>query len=388
MPTLKTLSNLGSCLFVAFALYGCSVTPNSSKVFDQDSALNSQRFNQLVSRDVVSILKQIDVLSPDVTTLGLSREAVQQDAFAAALDRQLQANGYAIRSLGSSPSTIPVSYSFSDVSAKERESSDVIAQVVTVVVGDVAVRRSYAMDSKNTVRPLGNMSVRGADATQLVNDDDLFAPISPEPKEPVKIRKAPELVAEVQSTQTNQAQAQAIVSQSNNKPGQNNSFISELNEPSALALQLPRTSTPELLDNSPASVSPRGVNTNNIRSTLVSNFESELVDTRIVKEKVLTFANDSTRMGSNNKAHVAALLKDFNPDSDVVSIIGCSHGNTSIAGGQEALALGRAARVRDELLFSGIPDQNILAEGCWAGDHFDEGMPRRGVVISLRRKVS
>ncbi len=390
MQTLRNLSKIGVCLFVALTLYGCSATPNSSEAVAANTGLNSQKFNQLVSRDVASVLRQIDSLSPDTTTLGLSRDTVQEDEFAAALDRELQANGYAMRSSGSSFNALPVSYSFSNVSANQRNSSDVIAQVVTVNVGDVAVRRSYAMDTDNNVRPLGEMSVRGADASRLVNDDDIFTPIDGRnSNKPKKRPPLPQLVADVQKTQTNQAQA--IVSQSTNGPAQNSSFTGELNEPNALALQLPKTSTPKSLANSSVNSSanvPRpSVNPNNIRSTLISNFESELVDTLIVKEKVLTFANDSIRMGSNNKAQVAALLQGFNPDSDVVSIIGCSHGNTSVVGGQEALALGRAERVRDELLFSGIPDKNILAEGCWAGEHFDGGMPRRGVVISLRRKV-
>ena len=189
----------------------------------------------------------------------------------------------------------------------------------------------------------------------------------------------------MQSTQINQAQV--IASQSNNGSFQNNAFNNNAAEANALALQLPKAA-PDLPGNSSNNAAGQSVNPNNIRNTLVSNFQSDFVDTLIVKEKILTFANDSTRMGVINKAQVESFIRGFNPGSDVVSIIGCSHGNTSAEGGQEALALGRAARVRDELLFSGIPEQNIRAEGCWAGEHFDEGMPRRGVVITLRRKVS
>ncbi len=394
MQTLKNLSRVGIFFLVASALYGCTLVPYSATTVEADTRLNTQKFNQLVSRDVASVLRQIDSLSPEATTLGLSRDTVQEDEFAAALDRELQGSGYAMRSIGGSPDTVPVSYSFSEVPASKRDSSDIFAKEVTVIIGKVAVRRSYAVDSDNNVRPLGGMSVRGdVDPDVLVNNDDIFNAIGstpkdsiqrPQPQQRPQQRPQPQ-VAQVQNSQINQAQV--IASQSNNGSAQNNAFNNNAAEANALALQLPKA-TPDLPGNSSNNAAGQGVNPNNIRNTLVSNFQSDFADTLIVKEKVLTFANDSTRMGVINKAQVETFIKGFNPGSDVVSIIGCSHGNTSAEGGQEALALGRAARVRDELLFSGIPEQNIRAEGCWAGEHFDGGMPRRGVVITLRRKVS
>ena len=249
MQTLKVLSKLGICLFIATALYGCSLTPDSTPSVETNTGLGSQKFNQLVSRDVASVLRQIASLAPEFTTLGLSRDTVQQDEFAAALDCQLQAIGYAMRSIGSSPDTIPVSYSFVKVPANERNASDVFAQVVTVRVGDVAVRRSYAMDINNNVRPLGDMSVRGADASLLVKDDEIFTPIGPKPEDTRQKPQSSQLVAGVQNTQTNQSQF--IGKQTNNLPSQNNLFTNNTTVPGALVSQLPRpkASAPELSGN-------------------------------------------------------------------------------------------------------------------------------------------
>ena len=131
-----------------------------------------------------------------------------------------------------------------------------------------------------------------------------------------------------------------------------------------------------------------GGKTQNIRELQQSNFEALFADMGIVDEKVLTFPNDSIRMGDDNKARLNALLQGFNPQSDIFSLVGCSLGATAYAGGQEGLALGRAQRVREELLYAGIPENKILTEGCWAEDSFDERMPRRGVVVTLKRPIS
>ena len=116
-----------------------------------------------------------------------------------------------------------------------------------------------------------------------------------------------------------------------------------------------------------------------------SNFTDILQELGTVEETILTFGNDSTRMGPNNKQRVKQFVELFDPERDVFSVIGCSHGNTNVEGGQEALARGRALRVKEELQFAGIPHDKILHEGCWAGEQFDKRMPRRGVVLTIKR---
>lgn len=71
----------------------------------------------------------------------------------------------------------------------------------------------------------------------------------------------------------------------------------------------------------------------------------------------------------------------------MISVVGCSHGNTALKGGNEALAIGRANRVKEALLYAGVESKKVLEEGCWANIHYDD-LPRRGVVIELKRKKS
>ena len=57
-------------------------------------------------------------------------------------------------------------------------------------------------------------------------------------------------------------------------------------------------------------------------------------------------------LGERNKRLVRRAVEAFDPERDMFSIVGCSLGPTSIPNGNEALALGRANRVKEELLFA------------------------------------
>ena len=79
------------------------------------------------------------------------------------------------------------------------------------------------------------------------------------------------------------------------------------------------------------------------------------------------------------------MLDDFNSSSDLISVIGCSHGKSKIADGNKRLALGRARRVMDELLYNEVPADRLYDEGCWAGVE-QKTLPSRGVIVTLRRQ--
>jgi len=75
-----------------------------------------------------------------------------------------------------------------------------------------------------------------------------------------------------------------------------------------------------------------------------------------------------------------------NPETDVIRVIGCSHGQSDLVEGNQKLAKGRAVRVRQELMLAGVEGASVLHEACWAPEHFDQVMPRRGVVIMHLRE--
>lgn len=100
-----------------------------------------------------------------------------------------------------------------------------------------------------------------------------------------------------------------------------------------------------------------------------------------LSSQILVFPNDSLILGDENKLYLRQLVDRMQAGRDVIRIIGCSHGKTNLNDGNQRLARGRAVRVREELLHAGVDDASILHEACWANQHFDEMMPRRGVVI-------
>jgi len=107
-----------------------------------------------------------------------------------------------------------------------------------------------------------------------------------------------------------------------------------------------------------------------------------------LESRILVFANDSMVLGLNNKEFLYELADNFDSSSDVVQVIGCSHGRTALQEGNKLLARGRAARVREELLLAGLGSDSVLHEACWSNKHYDEVMPRRGVVVKhLRERI-
>ena len=116
-----------------------------------------------------------------------------------------------------------------------------------------------------------------------------------------------------------------------------------------------------------------------------SNFAPLLAGRDVAEEHVLVFANDSLRLGEDNKAVLNALATRFDPDEDLVAVLGCSHGPTTIEGGNELLATGRAHRVKEALVRAGIPAGAVLDEGCWASTAQPD-LPARAVVVARRTR--
>lgn len=116
-----------------------------------------------------------------------------------------------------------------------------------------------------------------------------------------------------------------------------------------------------------------------------SNFTDVFRNYSDVLSGVLVFANDSLSLGRSNKAYIKQLANSFEPDSEIFSVIGCSHGITDIENGNEILANGRANRVKDALIVAGVEDKYIFDEGCWAPQLDGRDLPSRGVIISKKR---
>ena len=336
-----------------------------------DSVIRSER---LIAQDLVDVLQQVDRLSVEFTVLHLPPSEFGKDNLSIALKSALEGAGYAIRTAGVVAGEKAVNFS----EQRKTDSKYGLIRTITVSIGDVSVRRSYAQREGEEIQPVAVMQVRGVDASSLQLKDDLFSlPSIVTSKE----RKVDEPAPTYKVAEANRGKLSVV----QNDPSGNSPKQSKLLDIVAPGMVSRTSSKPEKFGSiRRLSDAP----TKNFRELGESNFADVFDDFAMVDEIILTFENDSVRLGVTNKTAVRRFVKKFNPANDVLSVIGCSNGPTSLAMGQEGLALGRAERVKEELLYAGVPSESILDEGCWAEKTFDERMPKRGVVLTLKRRAN
>ena len=107
---------------------------------------------------------------------------------------------------------------------------------------------------------------------------------------------------------------------------------------------------------------------------------------RRVGRQIVVFGNDSLVLGDDNRAVLERFIDEEMQARDVVGLVGCSNGPTSLEIGNEGLALGRAARVTEALVERGVARERIYDQGCWAPVDAGDRFPGRGVVLELWRE--
>ena len=333
---------LSACL-----LPGCSVlntrTPVQTDVDAENGIADDFERSRLIALDLVNALVQIPILRPASTTLHTARP---RSRFGELLFANLQDAGYDLR-IGDQASASWLNYSIEPVSvvAPAAPAPGTADYTFMVSVGSVKVKRTYRVDSLG-VRPASSLFVHGGDGSGIRLHDALFDRQS---TGIISAREQPFQVAGKRAV-ANQAAAH------------------------------------QALENQAAVKGVPPVAKKNMYETRRSNFESVLQNYDSVRSDVLIFPNDSLVMGANNKRIAREIVASFDSGSDVISVIGCSHGKTSLVNGNQKLALGRSYRVKEELILAGIAADKILEEGCWANVHFDQKMPRRGVVVTHKRR--
>jgi hypothetical protein len=421
---MKKLKIGASALLVLLQLAACSSVPSR----DLQERPNA---DQLVSRDLVNVLYQVSSLDPAKTTLLMPQPPMRDDQFARSLLNALEQAGYSIRTRGSNRPALAVSYAIS----RRVDVDQAPVLTYTVKVGEISVRRAYQPQSDGWISPIAAMQIKGADASKLSLNDDIFnrsgdhslktidapnqgevpgietdlQPAVPPPGDaPKPILTETDIMAEVQVTPVEIEQPEPLQGASiseNASIAEGTSIIESQLASNRAQSTIPLRNRSDLAQGRPlldivapglARADAAGARaggdrsadreTANFKDIGGSNFAALFNGLGTVNETILTFKNDSTRLGLTNKERIKQVVALFDPDSDVFSVIGCSHGSTVVPGGQQALALGRASRVKEELQFAGIPENKILDEGCWAEESFDQRMPRRGVVLTLKRR--
>ena len=239
-------------------------------------------------------------------------------------------------------------------------------------IDDVKIKRDYIITDQH-ISPASSLFVKGADPSNIRLNDHIF-----------------ETGFQVSSDST-----QGINGSSDEV------IVSAVDRPAVNVAQ-PTTTTETTPAPTGNKVMPKGIDSifqtsggatrqkGNVYDLGASNYSNIFANYTDLSRAILTFGNDEYRvLGKQNKAKIMQLVGDFQQSTDIFSVIGCSHGTSNVVaeGGDPnaLLALGRASRVKEELLIVGIPEEKILDEGCWSVVHYDDVMPRRGVVVSLKR---
>ena len=379
-------------LSLGFQISACSLIKSADQPRIPDASMaepqaTSQATPQtLIAQDFVNALSQLDSMQAGSTTVAMLASDRQDDFTLAMLDALAQA-GYGIRWVEQADAASLFQYRRD----QERAAGGIDRDIYELAVGSVEMRRGYASDAQRRVRPVTPLYVRGADASNITVNENLFNSGNSdlttaagrmidnsgatEDEEVLTQANGVDAVGVAPAAPVHRATAPTLALQNSSRlrvPADANPLDPLVGRAAtAPAVSLPVIAAP--LEH-------------NVFDLGGSNFQNLLADYTVVKEQVLTFANDSMRLGQSNKQLVNQLVASFNPQTDVFSLIGCSMGATQVKGGNAALALGRADRVAEALRFAGVDDSQILDEGCWAGDGSLESLPRRGVVLTLNRR--
>ena len=290
---------------------------------------------ELIAGNLVNSLAQVPHLNPQLATVQVSKPMT---SFGRHINEELEERGYKLE-------TITTEKGLNQVKAVVRQvnSDSGERDLYVLSIGQVSVERSYDVVADTTV-PVSEQVFRGAQEREIALNDEIFdVPNSAFSTVAFKAYEGPQIDDVLAAPESK-------------------STIAWWKRDKQNAVK------------------------RNIYETMTSNYKDVFSGYEDVDQSILIFPNDSLRLGDNNKQIIEQYVARMDPETDVLSVIGCSHGETQINNGNSLLALGRANRVKEAFLFSGLEHDQILDEGCWAPQTFDEVMPRRGVVLTLKRK--
>ena len=304
---------------------GCSILPNNDE--DGISATNDQY--RLIAENLVNTLVQIDETNPLATTVQMVKPS---NALGEYVFKSVEDHGYGIQLVTGDLGDSYLSYAH-QASVDENG----FRNTYILSVGKVIIERDYKKE-ENGVIPISAMVVT-ASSSQDINIDDTMFP-------------------NLEDSSVSRAE-----------------FITSA-KPVIVSLVKPKLSATKhiVVSHDHANIFDSGH----------SNY-TELFDQYYdIEKQTIIFDNDSMVLGKNNKAKIDRLRNNINNETDIVSVVGCSHGKTNIVNGNQILAEGRTQRVKEAFLFAGTQPELIMDEACWAVD-YHEKLPRRGVVVTLKR---
>ncbi len=342
----------GLCLVGALFLISACSTPG-----DVSSAPAVQTVNpanpvmptdRTILLDMLSVVTQI--FDPFDTTLQVNN--ADTDPTLQYFIDKLVGNGYGIQRVSADQGANYVSLTRS-VSKPKRV--DVITYSVSI--GAVEIERDYTIPSRNVVEPASMVRLSGTRVAVAVND-----------KTSGRKRVTDPSLSQAEYFATLDLDAQAPV-------------ISIITPKLVQQVSARTADGPSL-----RTLNTSNVEVNNLFNGGESAFSSLLDDYNQIQRQIIVFGDDSLVLGETNKSLLDQFVESQYQRGDIISLVGCSNGPTSLEIGNEGLALGRAKRVTVALMTRGIEREQVFNEGCWAPVSAGDAFPNRGVVLELWRE--
>ncbi len=341
---------LSACGTTNFA----SLTSETDEPVSQNPVSDVSAVNKAIVSDIVQITEQI--FPAFSTTLQFTSN--QNDQLQRHFARSFANLGYGIQQVNADQG----SHHFKYTLEKQQNSDNEPVLQLNASIGGAKISRDYKTSGKNSISPASAVRLSGTRMPVEVADTttESFQAIDGNFSKVIYVaslnldEQAPPLISLI----TNDLVTQVA----SNSTGGNS------NAPSFTGLNQNR------------------VETNNIFHTRESNFIALLQGRERISQQFIVFGNDSLVLGKPNKLLLEQVVLQKIRNTDLINIIGCSTGPTSLTIGNEGLALGRAQRVTEALLAQGVARERILDEGCWAPEAGATELPNRGVMLEIWRQ--
>ena len=372
------------------ALSACSILPRNNEPIGDDQS-------ELVARDLSGALALLRGYSPRNTMLQLRPAKTR---FGRSLEQALRAQGYGLQNIPDND-TGPMLVTY-QVESFENAAGQSVGYRLRA--GSVELAREYEIQG-GRVFPMTGLSVKGVEIASEPYDQSIFdrnraASQEQEQEEPER-QSDERLLPNRQPLSKNKSAASVLTSRTRSlrervfgkseevpavPASLTSSFTSDVLVEAEPVAEWESIGEPDTKQRSKPSAGAPLIK-RNVLEIGQSNFASVTQDYEELSTNVLVFANDSLRLGAQNKAMIGALAEQFDPSSDLLALMGCSNGPSARTNGNEHLAIGRANRVKEELILVNVSTENILDEGCWAPTA-QEDLPARGVIVRVLRRTT
>jgi len=345
-------------LAVLLVLSGCSA-PNVKRAevldpvktdaqIEAQTVANKRLQEDLVAKDLIFVYRQLT--QPTTTTVQLANS---DDSFQTLLLNELIVEGYGIQQVDADQGANFLSYKRQADSA-----GDQIENTYSLTIGDIELMRSYVVRENGGLFPVSAMTLAGSRIPAKI-DRSLFKRLGNTTVAVDNIKFTSAAAVDTSGIPTISLITSDVVSGVTSRA---------VGGPSTQALNSSK------------------VEVGNLFYGESTNFGSALSGFKRTSRDIVPFGDDELRLGKLGKRMVIAILNSYDEHTDRISVVGCSNGATQYKGGNEGLALGRAARVTEEFLSHGVARDRIFDEGCWAPISAGDRFPSRGVVVELWRK--